>query len=304
MLTLPAGGLHAWTRAVPTEYRGRREPRSISTVNRSQVIRSCLCATTTLCLGLSSPAWCDAEHASGAAAGTRAWLPALIQAGRGDPRPAQEQGEDESGKSSQDQDGAPAGSDAPAPAAAAALSRGRQEKGDGHLALAEEQFQKALASAIRGSKVYKAALEELTYQLPLMRVQRYVLAGERQKAGRLLEELLQEHKSDEKKSRHIVELIAGLREGGEAQDGVYGQPGSGHRTISVVERTLNRFYREHGRYPRDYDELNQILPPDRYPLTAYDIVHYVEQGHAYGLTLRSKSDPDNVLSVQDTGLVQ
>ncbi|MGA8260746.1 MAG: hypothetical protein WB783_11080 [Arenicellales bacterium] len=271
-------------------------------MSRSQAI-SYLCAIT-LCLGPPSSAWCDAEYAAGAAAGTRTGSPVPTRVAPEVRRHAQDEDQDDSRKSGQDQDGAPAGSDSPSPAAAAALSRGRREKGEGHLALAEEQFQKALASASRGSKVYKAALEELTYQLPLMRVQRYVLAGARQKAGRLLEELLQEHQSDEKKSRHLVELIARLRKGGEAQDGVYSQPGSGHRTISVVERTLNRFYRKHGRYPRDYDELNQILPPDRYPLTDYDIVHYVEQGHAYGLTLRSKSDPDNILTVQDTGLVQ
>ena len=35
-----------------------------------------------------------------------------------------------------------------------------------------------------------------------------------------------------------------------------------------------------------------------------DIVHYVGGGRAYGLTLRSKTNPDNLLSIQRTGLVQ
>ena len=251
-----------------------------------------------LCLGLSSLAWCDAEHPSRAAEEPGSGSAAVSRVGPPDQRQAQVQAH------GADQGEPPAGSGAPASEGAAALSRGRREKGEGHLALAEAQFQKALASARRGSEVYEAALEELSYQLPLMRVQRYLLAGERRKAGRLLEELLQEHKTDEKKSRHLVELIARLRKSGGTQGDVYPQPGSGHRTITAVEQTLNRFYKEHGRYPRDYDELNQVLPPDRFPLSDYDIVHYVENGHAYGLTLRSKSEPDNILSVQDTGLVQ
>ena len=196
----------------------------------------------------------------------------------------------------------PAGT--PASKAAAALSAGRVQKGQGNLIQAETQFQKALDNAPRGSDIYKAALEELTYELPLMRVQRYVLAGEKSKAGALLQELLQEHKSDKKKSRHLVELIARLRKGALVQGGVYNQPGGGRRAIDGVERTLQRYFAKNGHYPRGYAELNRILPADRYPLNRYDIVHYVASGHAYGLTLRSKSDPENVLTVQNTGLVQ
>lgn len=199
---------------------------------------------------------------------------------------------------------APGSGGASASRAAAALSAGRLQKGEGHLIQAEIQFQKALDNAPRGSDVYKAALGELTYQLPLMRVQRYVLAGEKNKAGALLQQLLQEHKTDKKKSRHLVELIARLRKGDLVQGGVYDQPGRGRRAIDGVERTLRRYFAENGHYPRGYEELNRILPPDRYPLSGYDIVRYVASGHAYGLTLRSKTDPGNVLTVQNTGLVQ
>lgn len=208
--------------------------------------------------------------------------------------------------SQQHQDAGAEGQSVPAASKAAveALSAGRREKGEGNLARAEVDFQKALAAAPRGSDVYQTALEELTYQLPLMRVQRYVLSGQRATAEDLLQDLLKEHQGDEKKRRHLLTLIARLRKSAPDQSGVYSKPGSGRKAIESVEQTLSRFYQENGRYPRGYRELNRILPADRYPLTDYDIVHYVERGHAYGLTLRSKSEPENLLSVQRTGLVE
>jgi tetratricopeptide (TPR) repeat protein len=185
-----------------------------------------------------------------------------------------------------------------------ALSAGRRAKGEGKLADAEARFQKALAAAERDSPAFDAALEELTYQLPLMRVERYVTAGQWPEAERQLQDLLERHQSDEEKSRHLVHLIAEVRKRTPVEAGVHTQPGGGRRAIRQVQRTLERFFEEKGRYPNGYRELNELLPAGRFPLSEYDIVHYVSRGGAYGLTLRSKSDPENLLSVQKTGLVQ
>lgn len=185
-----------------------------------------------------------------------------------------------------------------------ALAAGRRAKGERNLARAEIHFQEALAEAERGGEVYEAALEELTYHLPLMRVERYVLSGQWRSAEQSLQDLLEQHQSDEEKSKHLVGLIAKLRDRSPAQGGVYTQRDAGRTTVERVEQRLDRFLAEHGRYPRGYDELNEILPAGRYPLEDYDIVHYVGRGRAYGLTLRSRSDPDNLLQVQRTGLVR
>lgn len=257
-------------------------------MNRSDVIK--LLSAVVLCLGPALLARVQAGYTSRVGASAETSTGAAVQPGARTGPEASESGAQHAGE--------------PATKGAAELSAGRRQKGEGHLAAAEADFQKSVAAAPRGSRVYKEALEELTYQLPLMRVQRYVLAGDRLKAGELLQELLQEHKGDKKKSRHIVQLIARLRKGRLIKGGVYSEPGSGHSAIETVEATLRRFYAQNGRYPRGYRELNELLPPDRYPLNKYDIVRYVEQGHAYGLTLRSKTDPDNLLSIQDTGLVQ
>lgn len=201
------------------------------------------------------------------------------------------------------QDSAPEEASGARPAVEA-LAAGRRAKGERNLSRAELYFQEALTEAERGGEVYETALEELTYHLPLMRVERYVLSGQWRSAEQSLRDLLEHHQSDEEKSKHLAGLIAKVRDRSPAQGSVYTQRDAGRTTVEHVERRLDRFLAEHGRYPRGYDELNEILPAGRYPLEDYDIVHYVGRGRAYGLTLRSRSDPDNLLSVQRTGLVQ
>ena len=188
-------------------------------------------------------------------------------------------------------------------AALEALAEGRRAKGEGNLALAEVHFRDALAAAEYGGDTYQTALEELTYQLPLMRVERYVLGAQWQRAEQSLQDLLERHQSDEEKSRHLVQLIANLRKRAPAQGDVYA-PEGGHKVVRQVEQTLDRFLEEHGRYPSGYRELNEILPAGRYPLEEYDIVHYVARGKSYGLTIRSRSDPGNLMYVQRTGLMK
>lgn len=185
-----------------------------------------------------------------------------------------------------------------------ALSAGRRAKGEGSITRAEAHFQEALAAADHDDDVYRTALDELTYYLPLMRVERYVLNGQGQRADRSLQDLLEQHQSDEERSQHLVGLIARLRDRAPAGGGVYTESGEGREAIRHIQQTLDRFLESNGRYPDGYEELNRILPAERYPLNDYDIVHYAGWGRSYGLTIRSRSNPDNLLSVQRTGLMQ
>lgn len=184
------------------------------------------------------------------------------------------------------------------------LAAGRAEKGEGNIARAELHFQQALAAAERDGETYQAALEELTYHLPLMRVERYVINEQWPDAERLLQSLIEQHQSDEEKNRHLVKLMARLRGRNPGEGAVYAEEGAGKEAVRQVQQVLERFLEENGRYPSGYDELNEILPAGRYPLAAYDIVHYVGHGRAYGLTLRSRVDPASLLSVQKTGMMR
>lgn len=182
-----------------------------------------------------------------------------------------------------------------------ALSAGREAKSAGDLAEAEEEFKKALELSQRGSEQYEAAVEELTFHLPFLRAEGYVRTEQWLKAERLLEDLLQAHQNDIQKSEELAQLIALLRERARARTEAK-RPG--REVIRYVERKLDGFLQEKGRYPRDYEELNGLLADEGSPFEDYEVVHYVGAGGAYGLTLRGRDDPENVLTVQRTGRVE
>lgn len=182
-----------------------------------------------------------------------------------------------------------------------ALSAGREAKSEGDLAEAEEAFKKALDLSQRGSEQYQAAVEELTFHLPFLRAEGYVRTEQWLKAERLLEDLLQAHQNDIQKTEELAQLIAVLRERARSRTEAR-RPG--RKVIRYVERKLDGFLQEKGRYPRDYEELDALLAAEGSPFDDYEIVHYVGSGGAYGLTLRGRDDPENVLTLQRTGVVE
>lgn len=172
-----------------------------------------------------------------------------------------------------------------------------------NLALAEKMFKRALATDDSGD-LRDTATEELTYRLPLKRVERYVASNQWGKAEQLLQDLREQHRSDERKSRHLAHLLEKVRDRTLVPEDTRKRSVEGRGVVAEVEQTLEQFLEENGRYPRGYDELNEILPAGRYPLDEHDIVHYVGRDRAYGLTLRSRTNPDNLVTVQRTGLLQ
>lgn len=182
-----------------------------------------------------------------------------------------------------------------------ALSAGREAKSDGDLAEAEEEFKRALELSQRGSEQYQAAVEELTFHLPFLRAEGYVRTEQWLKAERLLEDLLQTHQNDIRKSEELTQLIALLRESARSRTEAK-RPG--REVIRYVEGKLDAFQQEKGRYPRNYEELDTLLAAEGSPFEDYEVVHYVGTGGAYGLTLRGRDDPENVLTLQRTGVVE
>lgn len=182
-----------------------------------------------------------------------------------------------------------------------ALSAGRQAKNDGDLAEAEEEFKEVLKLSQRDSEQYRAAVEELTFHLPFLRAEGYVSTQQWQKAERLLENLLQAHQDDVEKTEELAQLIAVLRETARSQTETR-RPG--REVIRYVERKLDGYRQEKGRYPRNYEELDALLAAEESPLDDYEVAHYVAAGDAYGLTLRGKANSENVLTVQRTGTVE
>lgn len=182
-----------------------------------------------------------------------------------------------------------------------ALSAGRRAKNDGDLAEAEEAFKEVLKYSQRDSEQYQAAVEELTFHLPFLRAEGYVSTEQWQKAEHLLENLLQAHQGDVEKTEELAQLIAVLGESARSKT----EPRRPAReVIRYVERKLDGFRQEKGRYPRDYEELDALLADEESPLDDYEVAHYVGTGDAFGLTLRGKANSENVLTVQRTGTLE
>lgn len=173
-----------------------------------------------------------------------------------------------------------------------------------NLELAETLLERALATEPGSAGVHDTARDGLTYHLPLRRVERYVAAKQWGRAEQLLRDLQERHRDDEAKSGHLRQLMAKLRDGTLTPEDTKPDSFDGRRVVQEIEETLDRFLAENGRYPGGYEELNEILPADQYPLLQYDIVHYVGRGRAYDLRLRSRANPNRLLTVQRTGLVQ
>lgn len=173
-----------------------------------------------------------------------------------------------------------------------------------NLLLAERFFHQALGADEGGSRVRDKATEELSYRLPLKRVERHLESEEWEQAERLLEDLRERHRSDQQKARQLDHLLARLRDGALHPDAVGAQAGDRRAVVRDIERTLEAFVEDNGRYPSGYEELNEILPSGEPPLIDYEIVHYTGNSRAYGLTLRNTVNPENLLTVQSTGLIE
>lgn len=173
-----------------------------------------------------------------------------------------------------------------------------------NLLLAERLFQQALGADEGGSRIRDKATEELSYSLPLKRVERHLESEEWEQAERLLEDLRERHRSDQQKARHLDHLLARLCDGALHPDAVRAQTGDRRAVVRGIERALEAFVEENGRYPSGYQELNEILPSGEPPLIDYEIVHYTGNSRGYGLTLRDTANPENRLTVQSTGLIE
>lgn len=71
-----------------------------------------------------------------------------------------------------------------------------------------------------------------------------------------------------------------------------------------IEKRLNGFKSNTGRYPLGYRELNELLPAGQPPLGKVDIIYYVSRYGGFIVTVRDKDDPSTEVTIQRTGLIQ
>ncbi len=188
-------------------------------------------------------------------------------------------------------------------AAVKAIERGRSFKRRGYFDEAREQFEIARQLAPAGSEVQAQATLELHYQLPLVEIQHRVNAGDLDGAERILQAMVTLNQEQPERLQQIETMLRnlGLMRGATSVVPI----AVDHKTvIEQVRRRLEVFRREQGRYPAGYRELNAALPANRPPLEHFVVNHYADQGNGYVLVLRNRYDPEQTLTLQNTGLLR
>lgn len=185
-----------------------------------------------------------------------------------------------------------------------AFDAGVENKRRGNLTQAERNFSEALRYAPTNSELRRRALDELEYELPLLKVQRLVFAGHREAAELELERLLEVHSEHAQRRPQLEQILANLDQLTRDQAPQSRQSEDGQYVMAQVRSRLADFHAKNARYPAGYRELNRLLPADQPPLTHFDIINYSVARGGFTLILRSKTDEQNTLTIQKTGLLR
>lgn len=185
-----------------------------------------------------------------------------------------------------------------------AFQLGKSYKAQGDLIRAERMFAIAKESAAPDSNIRYEVDEELSYYLPLMRIQRLVWDGRNEAAEQALLKLQQEFEGHPVRRQQIGEIVNGLRASAQAAQEETPDRISEQLLMRQVKALLHGFYVDHQRYPSSEADLTSVLPPNEPPLTGFDIKRYSSNASGYLLILQSKQNAEHLLTIQHTGLME
>lgn len=188
------------------------------------------------------------------------------------------------------------------PAAQQAFELGAELKHQGNFPGAAAHFRRVLQLVDSSSDLGNAAEQELLLYLPILEAQRLVVSGDAKRAQEVLHHAVQLNRNQPERLRLLNEMLRNisLLQGMGAND----KDVDGQVVLKKVEAILIEHRARTGSYPRSYEELNGILPADRAPLEHYDIVHYSGGRNQFVLSLRSKTNQADRLTLHKTGLLR
>jgi len=79
--------------------------------------------------------------------------------------------------------------------------------------------------------------------------------------------------------------------------------GPGAHTMSRITRVLENYRQSRGYFPRNYGELNRLLPANTPPLVDYDIINYANVNNGFSIEIRNRENPKEVLSLHKSSLI-
>ena len=185
----------------------------------------------------------------------------------------------------------------------AALEAAKAYKGRGDLLNAQNMFQIVVDSSPKDTNIHHEAEVELSYYLPLMRIQRLLWDGKMEAAEKELLTLQQRFENQPMRRQEIGRILTGLRTSNYSSKAPEDSKIDERLLVREVRKRLDGFYRQHKRYPTTRDSLAKVLPSNQSPLLSFEIGRYSSDGSGYFLVLRNKQDPSHTLTVHKTGLM-
>ncbi|NOZ09543.1 MAG: hypothetical protein GXP09_00640 [Gammaproteobacteria bacterium] len=162
-------------------------------------------------------------------------------------------------------------------------------------------YQQAIQLAgSRDQKTRVAARRGLDYKLPLREARWRLGKGDIGGAFSLLEQAVQVNQGHPRRLEEITALIDRVKS-------LHFQRQSdkaGELLLPRVKQRLADYRKRTGHYPLTVKALNAALPADQEPLKFHDIIGYKATPQAYRMLIRSKADPERILSLNVTGLIQ
>ncbi len=183
----------------------------------------------------------------------------------------------------------------------ALLEQAAKLKREHQLVSAAAVLERAYQRATGQAAMQDAIRTELDFNIPLLEAEQRFNRGDLAGAKHVLQWARARNRDNPDRQRTLVNLLTRISR---IPPQAAAETTNAEQVVAQIRGEMQRFRDQNTRYPRGYHELNSLLVPDRPPLTHFDIIYYALANGGYVIEIRSKSDPDNLISIQRTGLLE
>lgn len=187
------------------------------------------------------------------------------------------------------------------PPLSALLEQAAKLKREHQLVSAAAVLERAYKRAAGQTAMQDAIRTELDFNIPLLEAEQRFNRGDLAGAKHVLQWARARNRDDPDRQRTLVNLLTRLNS---LPPQATAETVNADQVLVQIRRKMQKFRDQNKRYPSGYHELNSLFVPDRPPLTHFDITSYQLANGGYVIEIRSKSNPDNVILIQRTGLLE
>ncbi|MDH3378338.1 MAG: hypothetical protein OEQ39_15465 [Gammaproteobacteria bacterium] len=183
----------------------------------------------------------------------------------------------------------------------ALLEQATQLKREHRLVDAAAVLERAYQRATGQIAMQDTIRRELDFNIPLLEAEQRFNRGDVAGAKHVLQWTRGRNRDNPDRQRILENLLIRISS---IPTQAAAEPTNRDEVVAQIRDEMRRFRDQYKRYPNGYRELNSLLAPDRPPLTHFDVTYYGLTNGGYVIEIRSKSNPDNLISIQRTGLLE